>query len=67
MLDFPTVLVEEGEASMSISELEQGINLQQAISRAPVFYNPLMKLNRDSAVLVLATHQEELGREMAGA
>lgn len=58
------VLVKEGEASMSIPELEQGVNLQQAISRAPVFYNPLMKLNRDSAVLVLATHQEELGREI---
>jgi tRNA (guanine26-N2/guanine27-N2)-dimethyltransferase len=63
-LDFPTVRVEEGEASMSIPELEQGVNLQQAMSRAPVFYNPLMKLNRDSTVLVLAAHQGELGREI---
>ena len=56
------VQVEEGEASLSIPELEQGVNLQQAMSRAPVFYNPLMRLNRDSAVLVLAAHEEEIGR-----
>jgi tRNA (guanine26-N2/guanine27-N2)-dimethyltransferase len=36
-----------------------------APSKAPVFYNPIMELNRDMAVLVLQTHQNLLGRKVS--
>ena len=35
-----------------------------APSKAPVFYNPVMELNRDFAVLALQTHQRLLEREI---
>lgn len=35
-----------------------------APSKAPVFYNPTMELNRDLAVLALRTHQKILEREL---
>jgi len=34
-------------------------------SGAPVFYNPIMELNRDVAVLALQAYQESLGREVS--
>lgn len=34
-------------------------------SKAPVFYNPVMELNRDLSILAIKTYQEELGREIS--
>ncbi|MBN1784804.1 MAG: tRNA (guanine(10)-N(2))-dimethyltransferase [Candidatus Bathyarchaeota archaeon] len=36
-----------------------------APSKAPVFYNPVMELNRDLAVIALQTHHKLLGREVS--
>jgi tRNA (guanine26-N2/guanine27-N2)-dimethyltransferase len=34
-------------------------------SKAPVFYNPVMELNRDLSILAIKTYQEELRREIS--
>ena len=34
-------------------------------SKAPVFYNPVMELNRDLSVLAIKTYQKELGHEIS--
>ena len=46
----PTIIREEGEP------------LDHARSRAAVFYNPLMRLNRDTAVLTVSVLGDRLGR-----
>lgn len=38
---------------------------EYAPSKAPVFYNPAMELNRDLAVLALQAYQKMLGREIS--
>lgn len=64
-MEFPTTVVREGEATLLVPELYGSTkNLDRARSRAPVFYNPRMRLNRDSAVLVLAAHQKKLTRNV---
>jgi tRNA (guanine26-N2/guanine27-N2)-dimethyltransferase len=63
-LRFPTEERCEGAARVLVPVLaEVGPGFRdQARSRAAVFYNPLMRLNRDTAVLVLGCLGEELGR-----
>lgn len=34
-------------------------------SKAPVFYNPVMELNRDLSVIAIKTYQKELGHEIS--
>ncbi|MGD2201579.1 MAG: tRNA (guanine(10)-N(2))-dimethyltransferase [Candidatus Bathyarchaeota archaeon] len=65
-MEYPTVSVEEGQASILVPEVVpgEGEPLQRARSRAPVFFNPTMKLNRDSAVLALGTFQKVLSRDL---
>jgi len=64
-LGFPTKTLREGSAVIIIPVLdEEWENEQQARSKAPVFYNPVMKMNRDSAVLALKTHQAKLKRSV---
>lgn len=66
-MEFPTAIIREGEATLLVPKLDGSTkNLDRARSRAPVFYNPRMRLNRDSAVLVLATHQKRLARNVVG-
>ena len=57
--NFPTVSVKEGSASILVPKLERekGEPLDHAISKAPVFFNPIMKLNRDLAVVALNVYQ----------
>jgi len=57
-LDFPTVARNEGQADILVPDLERkaGEPLDHARSRAPVFYNPVMRLNRDTAVLALGVY-----------
>jgi len=63
-LSFPTRRVEEGAAVIQVPEIRpaEGEPLDRALSRAPVFYNPRMRLNRDTAVLALGVHQARLSR-----
>lgn len=66
-LSFPTKRVKEGAAFLLVPEIEvaKGEPLDHAISKAPVFYNPRMRLNRDMAVLALGAHQRSLSRPLA--
>jgi tRNA (guanine26-N2/guanine27-N2)-dimethyltransferase len=63
---FRTEEVVEGAARVLVPRLDraEGEPLDHARSRAAVFYNPAMRLNRDTAVLVLAVQGEALGRAM---
>jgi len=65
-MDFPTTLVREGAASLRVPEIteREGEPLEQARSRSPVFFNPRMRLNRDSAVLALGVHQRRVSRPL---
>ncbi len=61
---FPVEEVTEGKARILVPAIDEstGEPEQRLRSMAPVFYNPVMKTNRDTAVLVLRTHQRDLGR-----
>ena len=65
-MDYPKALVTEGMARIMIPEVvpSEGETLEGARSRAPVFYNPVMKLNRDSAILALGALQRRLSRPL---
>jgi tRNA (guanine26-N2/guanine27-N2)-dimethyltransferase len=43
-------------------DMGKGEPLDRARSRAAVFYNPLMRLNRDTAVLAVSVKGDHLGR-----
>ena len=64
--DFPKEAIFEGEIKVIVPKLAAFINnpMDYAPSKAPVFYNPTMELNRDLAVLALQTHQRRLDREL---
>jgi len=57
---FPTEFVEEGAVKVLVPRLEVLVkeSWKYAPSKAPVFYNPLMELNRDLAVVALQTYQK---------
>ncbi|MCW4012553.1 MAG: methyltransferase domain-containing protein, partial [Candidatus Bathyarchaeota archaeon] len=57
---FPTKTITEGKAKLIVPELdvESGEPIQHLRSEAPVFYNPVMKTNRDTAVLMLRVYQK---------
>lgn len=61
--DFDTRLVEEGTARLLIPEIGDTSkeHIDHLLSRAPVFYNPRMKLNRDIAVIALQAYQRRRG------
>ena len=64
---FPTETVKEGPASVVVPKLAAYVKeaWEYAPSKAPVFYNPAMELNRDLAVLAMQTYQKNLGREIS--
>ena len=64
---FPVEEVTEGAASVVVPKLRafRRAAWDYAPSKAPVFYNPLMELNRDIAVLVLQAYQRTAGRELS--
>jgi len=64
---FPTEIVEEGKAGVLVPKLAAyvGKAWEYAPSKAPVFYNPAMELNRDLAVLALQTYQKMLERKIS--
>jgi len=65
-MEYPTVSVQEGSATILVPRVtaSRGETLERARSRAPVFYNPTMKTNRDSAVLSLGVLARKLGRDL---
>lgn len=64
-LDFPTEIVKEGKVEALVPKLEAFVKSPSdyAPSKAPVFYNPVMELNRDIAVLALQAYQRVVNRE----
>jgi len=66
-LDFPTEVAKEGSVSVIVPKLEAYVKeaWEYAPSKAPVFFNPIMELNRDLAVLALQAYQRMAGREVS--
>jgi len=66
-IDFPTEIVKEGKINISVPKLKAFIKSPSdyAPSKAPVFYNPVMELNRDLAVLALQTYQRTVNHEIS--
>ncbi len=64
---FPTEIAQEGKAKVLVPKLKAFVTSpsEYAPSKAPVFYNPIMELNRDIAVLALQAHQRTLNREIS--
>lgn len=65
-MEYTYTQIQEGAAKLVVPELKEpnDLNKQQVRSQAPVFYNPVMKMNRDSTILVLKSHIEALGRDI---
>ena len=56
---YQTETTQEGKARLVVPRLdaESGEPIQRLRSQSPVFYNPVMKTNRDTAVLMLRAYQ----------
>jgi tRNA (guanine26-N2/guanine27-N2)-dimethyltransferase len=65
--DFPTEIIEEGRVKVLVPELKAFVKMpsEYAPSKAPVFYNPAMELNRDLAVLTVQAYQRKARREIS--
>jgi len=65
--NFPTETINEGNVKALVPRLEAFAKLPSdyAPSKAPVFYNPVMELNRDLAVLTLQAYQRTICHEIA--
>ncbi len=63
---FPTEIINEGNVEVLVPRLKAFVKeaWEYAPSKAPVFYNPAMALNRDLAVLALQTYQRLEKREL---
>ncbi|MCD6538394.1 tRNA (guanine(10)-N(2))-dimethyltransferase [Candidatus Bathyarchaeota archaeon] len=62
--DFPCEVIREGEAVLAVPKLSafKREPWEYAPCKAPVFYNPVMRLNRDIAVIAVQVFQEMIGR-----
>jgi tRNA (guanine26-N2/guanine27-N2)-dimethyltransferase len=65
--DFPAETITEGGVKVLVPKLKAFVKSpsEYAPSKAPVFYNPVMELNRDLAVLALQTYQRMVNREIS--
>lgn len=65
--DFPTETIQEGKAKVLVPELKayKKQPSDYAPSKAPVFYNPVMELNRDLAVLAFQAYQRLAKRNIS--
>lgn len=65
-LSFPTEHVTEGMVEVVVPKLRAFVKKPSdyAPSKAPVFYNPVMELNRDLAVLALQAFQRLVGHDL---
>ena len=61
-LSFPTEVVAEGKVEVVVPRLKAFVSKPSdyAPSKAPVFYNPVMELNRDLAVLAVQAFQRTI-------
>jgi len=66
IFNYPVETVTEGSAKILIPRRDafRKDNSDRAASKAPVFYNLRMKLNRDIAIAVLQTFQKNVNREL---
>ena len=64
--DFPAETISEGEVKVVVPNLKAYGKLPSdyAPSKAPVFYNPVMELNRDFAVLALQACRKLVNRDL---
>ncbi len=64
--DFPTENITEGAVKLLVPKLKAFVTSpsEYAPSKAPVFYNPVMELNRDVAVLALQAYQRRVNHEI---
>lgn len=64
---FPTETVQEGRVKVFVPKLKEFVKSPSdyAPSKAPVFYNPIMELNRDISVLALQAYQKLIGHEVS--
>ena len=65
--DFPTEIVREGKVTILVPKLQAYMTdpSDYAPSKAPVFYNPVMELNRDISVLALQVYQRMTNKEIS--
>jgi tRNA (guanine26-N2/guanine27-N2)-dimethyltransferase len=65
--DFPTEIIKEGKVQVIVPKLEAYRKevWEYVPVKAPVFYNPVMELNRDLAVLALQAYQKRSGRKVS--
>ena len=65
--DFPSEIVKEGRVAVLVPKLAafKAQPSDYAPSKAPVFYNPVMELNRDIAVLAVQAYQRAAAREIS--
>ena len=65
--DFPTETVKEGKVTVLVPKLQAYVTdpSDYAPSKAPVFYNPVMELNRDISVLALQAYQRKTNKEIS--
>lgn len=65
-MDFPTETVQEGKVKILVPKLSAFVKKpsEYAPSKAPVFYNPIMELNRDIAVLALQAYQKTVNHKI---
>jgi len=65
--DFPSETLKEGKVQVLVPKLEafKTQPADYAPSKAPVFYNPVMELNRDISVLAFQAYQRLVNREIA--
>jgi tRNA (guanine26-N2/guanine27-N2)-dimethyltransferase len=64
--DFPIEFIREGAAKLAVPKLDafKKAPWEYAPSKAPVFYNPAMRTNRDLAVLALQAYQKATGKDL---
>lgn len=65
-LGFPTETIREGKVAVLVPKLKAFVKTawEYAPSKAPVFYNPAMELNRDLAVCALQAYQRLMKHEL---
>ena len=66
-MGFPIEKITEGRVKLTVPKLGEYVNASSdyAPSKAPVFYNPVMELNRDLSVLVVQAYQLRVEREIS--
>src|SRR4030042_68245 len=65
--DFPSEMLNEGKVAVLVPKLAafKQQPSDYAPSKAPVFYNPVMELNRDIAILAVQAYQRVVNREIS--